>query len=421
MSVKKLDFSVGKKEFADLKKKVDNFLKALTTAVKKEADADVFLGGSFAKGTLTKSEEYDADIFVRFDWKYENLSEILEKILLKVVKEKSLQMKKMHGSRDYFRVFSGDNLTFEVIPVARIKRVREAKNVTDLSYFHVKYVKTKLNEKMRRELAIAKKFLKANEVYGAESYIHGFSGYGLECLIIYYKTFQRMIRKLSKIKKEERVVIDIEKFYKKKNDVFFELNESKLHSPIILIDPTWKERNVLASLSRETFEKFQEVSKRYLKRPNEKFFESRKNDGFDFGQKRRKGEQVHLILETDRQEGDIAGTKMKKFAGLLTRKLGEYFVVEERVFRYPGEGQKAELHLILKSKVEIIRAGPPVVKKKETEKFKRKNKNCFVRGGAIYAKIKINFGAREFLNSWKSSREGLLKMKDMSIRKLEFD
>ena len=34
------------------------------------------------------------------------------------------------------------------------------------------------------------------------------------------------------------------------------LNASKLNSPIILIDPTYKQRNTLAALSNETFENF---------------------------------------------------------------------------------------------------------------------------------------------------------------------
>ena len=33
----------------------------------------------------------------------------------------------------------------------------------------------------------------------------------------------------------------------------YEINESKLQSPIILVDPTWKERNVLAGLNDESF------------------------------------------------------------------------------------------------------------------------------------------------------------------------
>lgn len=419
MKLKNFDFSVSDKEFKSLRRKVDWFLGELVGETKKSYDADVFLGGSFAKGTLTQSDEYDADVFVRFDWKYENLSDLLEKVLKKVVKKHNLQIRRMHGSRDYFRVYKDRKLTFEVIPVVRIKKVREARNVTDLSYFHVRYVKKNLSKRMKKELALAKKFFKAQGVYGAESYIHGFSGYGLECLIIYYKTFEKMLKELIKVKESEKLVIDIERFYKRKNDVFFELNESKLHSPVILIDPTWKERNVLASLNWETFAKFQRAAREFLKKPSESFF-------FDYGFDEKKfkgrgGEFVHLILETNRQEGDIAGTKMKKFSGMLARILKDYFEVLDKKFTYSGEGARADFYLLLKAKKEVLKTGPPLDKKKDVTKFKKANKKVVKEGGSIYARMRIDFSAKEFLKRWKQSKEGQIKMADMCISKLNFE
>ena len=57
--------------------------KYLTNLIKKEIDkknikASVFLGGSFAKDTLLKSENYDVDIFIRFDSKYKDKEMINE-------------------------------------------------------------------------------------------------------------------------------------------------------------------------------------------------------------------------------------------------------------------------------------------------------------------------------------------------------
>jgi tRNA nucleotidyltransferase (CCA-adding enzyme) len=268
---------------------------------------------------------------------------------------------------------------------------------------------------MRKELTIAKKFFKANRLYGAESYIHGFSGYGLECLIIYYKSFEKMLKELVKIKKDERLVVDIKKFYKKKNDVFFELNESKLNSPIILIDPTWKERNVLASLNKETFERFKEVAREFLKKPSENFFYDRGFDEERIKKKAKNKEYLHLVLATNRQEGDIAGTKMKKFSELLEKIFGEYFVIIEKDFLYPGEGNSADFYLALASKKEILRAGPPLDKKENVKRFKEVNKKTLIRGNAIYSKIMVDFTAKEFLQKWKQSKEGQLKMVDMGI------
>ncbi|MFH1425733.1 MAG: nucleotidyltransferase domain-containing protein [archaeon] len=389
-----IDFSLKEEEKKWMKAEVSKFLGLLVGGVKKKkAKADVFVGGSYAKGTLACSEEYDIDVFVRFDWKYEDLSYELEKIL-KGVFGKKYVVEKLHGSRDYFRIYRDKKLTFEVIPVVRIKKVREARNVTDLSYFHVGYVKRNVKGKIGKEILLAKKFCKGVGVYGAESYIGGFSGYGLECLIINYKSFEKMLRELIKV--ENRVVLDPAKLYRKKEDILIELNESKLHSPIILIDPTWKERNVLAALSMETFRKFQTEAKEYLKsKDKESFFRVEKFDVEKF--KKKKGEFVKVVLETDRQEGDIAGTKMKKFSKFLIREAEKYFEVIGSAFVYFGE-KKAEIYLIGKAKKEFVKMGPPVEMVKEVKRFRSRNKgNIFEREGRVWVREKVDFSLKEFI------------------------
>jgi hypothetical protein len=120
-------------------------------------------------------------------------------------------------------------------------------------------------------------------------------------------------------------------------------------------------------------------------------------------------------LATNRQEGDIAGTKMKKFSELLEKNFGEYFVIIEKDFLYPGEGNSADFYLALASKKEILRAGPPLDKKENVKRFKEVNKKTLIRGNAIYSKIMVDFTAKEFLQKWKQSKEGQLKMVDMGI------
>lgn len=411
------DFSINEAEFTRLKQEARVFIGLLEKSISKNRiNADVFLGGSFAKNTLAKSEGYDADIFVRFGWEYEDLSALLEKVLKGVAAETRLKMKKIHGSRDYFRVYKNEKLTFEVIPVLKIKNVREARNVTDLSYFHVGYVRKHLTGNLKRELALTKKFFRANDVYGAESYIHGFSGYGLECLIIYYKSLEKLLKNLVRVKENARIIIDPAKHYKKSDDVFFGLNESKLHSPIILVDPTWKERNVLASLSKETFEKFQETARNFIKNPSEDLFYKKQIDksALEKHAKKNGAEFLNIILETDRQEGDIAGTKMKKFSTFLADETDKYFELVKKEFFYSGEGSKAEIYLILKSRKEVIKVGPPLKRKKDVARFKKTNKKTFVKNGLLHARIKVDFSAREFLERF-IQKERNRKMHEMGI------
>ncbi len=405
-----LDLTPGKEDIDYLKTETGKLTALLKEAFKQDKiAAEVFVGGSYTKNTLIKGKSYDIDVFARFDWKYEELSPILERIVKKVAKKGKFKIDKIHGSRDYFRLYKDKKAIFEIIPVTRINNPKEARNVTDLSYFHVNYVKRKLKGNIAREVILAKQFCKANDVYGAESYVNGFSGYALECLVINYKSFEKMLRELVKVKENDRLIIDSGKKFKKKSDILFELNESKLGSPIILIDPTWKERNALAALSRETFRKFQETASKFLKKPSKDFFIIKEFDASEFKKKTKKGEQfVSLSIETDRQEGDIAGTKMKKFSNYISKELAKYFEIIDKKFDYKG-GKRADFYIITKPKKEIIKIGPPTSFEKHAAAFRKQNKKVYEKNGILYARIKINFTAKDFLRKLEKNYSRTIK------------
>src|SRR6056297_87541 len=219
-------------------KKVDDFIKKINKRIKKLGlNVEIYVGGSFAKKTLIKKRIYDTDIYFRFSQKYPDTS--LTKLTKKILRWKK-GLSTVHGSRDYFRVKINSWFQLEIIPVRKIDKIDEAKNITDLSYSHVKYINKKIkSQKILNEIKIAKAFCYASKTYGAESYIQGFSGYSLELLIYYYGSFVKFLKELSK-KKKEKLIIDIEKKYKNKKRILLDINSSKLESPIILIDPTFK-------------------------------------------------------------------------------------------------------------------------------------------------------------------------------------
>ena len=161
-----------------IEKVINLFKERLEKELKKQRiKAGMFVGGSFAKGTIVKQDEYDIDIFVRFE-KKGDIGDILGRIINKICKEAELKCEKVHGSRDYYKIFITKGIVFEIIPVLSIKKPADAENVTDLSYFHVNYVRRKA-VRLGNEIRLAKQFCHAQGVYGAESYIQGFSGYAL--------------------------------------------------------------------------------------------------------------------------------------------------------------------------------------------------------------------------------------------------
>jgi len=402
-----------KEELDIIKNSLEEFLEKFRKSLKSlRINAEIFVGGSFAKNTLIKKNYYDIDIFIRFDKKYKDkeISDLTEKAL-----KEFKNFSKIHGSRDYFRIDIGPSFFIELIPVIKIKNQKEAVNITDLSYSHVRYIKKKLKSKqILDEIKLAKAFCYANQSYGAESYINGFSGYALELLILHYGGFLKFVKAMSKA--EDKLVIDIEKHYKNKSQVMMDVNSSKLKSPIILIDPTYKQRNALAALSTETLKKFQKNCKKFLTNPDIKAFEIEKIDleKIKNNAKRKKYEFILIMAETNKQPGDVAGSKLLKFHKHFVYEMEKFFDIKDKGFDYGGK-KVAEYFFVVKNKKEIIFSGPTVKDKQNLSIFKKKHKNIYNR--RAYSKKKIKFNIKEFVKNWKNKNEK--KLKEMQISKLK--
>tara|TARA_Y100000310_G_scaffold93669_1_gene91175 strand:+ start:432 stop:1670 length:1239 start_codon:yes stop_codon:yes gene_type:complete len=350
------------------------------------------IGGSLAKGTLVRKKPQDIDIFIVF--KNEKETKKLEGIL----KKAKLKARVRHGSRDYFQVIK-ENVIIEIIPVVATKKPWEAENVTDVSLMHVDYIKKKIrqNKKLADEIKLAKTFCYACDCYGAESYIKGFSGYALEVLVAYFGSFVKFLKgvgkRSSKDDSGEPRVIDSEKQFKLDRDVLQEINASKLQSPLVVVDPTYKFRNITAGLSEETFQRFLAYSKKFLKSPSVKAFERKKFDisVFEKLAKKKKSRLIKLKITTDRQEGDIAGTKMKKFFDFLLWSLNkkEQQVLDKK-FVYLGQGQEAQGYIVVLPKKIIEVGGVDRGLAEAVRNFKKVRKKTYVRNKKVYAKEKVD-------------------------------
>jgi len=408
----------SQEELSSIDKYLKNFIFKLEKELKTlKIDAEVFVGGSYAKKTLIKKGQYDIDIFVRFNEKHskEDISKLTEKVLRKT-REKIILI---HGSRDYFKIDVNPAFFVEIIPVRKVKNPKEAENITDLSYFHVNYIRKKIKtEKMLEEIRLAKAFCHANKCYGAESYINGFSGYSLELLVYYYRGFLNFAKAMTKIK--DKAMIDIEKLYKNKYEIEMNMNSSKMSSPIILIDPTYKERNAVAALSNETFEHFKTACRNFLKKPSEKSFDEKKADleKIKKNAEKKKEEFVIVRAETDKQEGDIAGSKLIKFYRHLNSEIEKLYKISSKGFEYEGN-KEAEFFFAVKNKGEIIQTGPELKDSKNITAFKKHHKNTFIKKERIYAKEKYDKNIKKFIEEWKIRNSE--RIREMSITKIEIN
>ena len=406
----------SKQDLENINRSLNQFKEKIEKQIKRQKlDAVIFEGGSFAKKTIIKKDIYDIDLFIRFSEKFkgQNISKLTEK-LLKGIKGVSI----IHGSRDYFQIKESKDFFIELIPVIKVNEPKKAENITDLSYSHVKYINKKIkSQKVLDEIKIAKAFCYATKTYGAESYIGGFSGYSLELLIYYYKSFLKFIKAMA-MHKQGKIIIDIEKYYKNKNNILLDINSSKLSSPIILVDPTYKQRNALAALSKETFERFKQASKKFLKNPSIKCFEIEKADLEKIKKQalKKKYEFILLELKTPKPEGAVAGSKLLKFYNHLKNEVSRFFEIKNKGFDYNQENN-AKCFFVAKKKLNQIIGGPFIKDKKNIKAFKKEHKNTFEKAGRIYAREKINFDLNEFIEGWKKKYQK--KIAEMSISELK--
>ena len=359
----------------------DSFLKTLQKSLENKAKA--ILGGSSAKDTWL-SGNHDADVFVQFDYnlfapKSNQLSENLELILKKTFPKIKIEL--VHGSRDYFKlIYRGYN--FEVVPILKIDNADKAVNITDVSPLHTQWVNTHAKN-IKNEIRLAKQFCKANKIYGAESYLGGFSGYVIEILVATYGSFIDFLKASQKWKKKE--VIDPSKFYKK--DALFHLNKSKTQSAIIVIDPVDKKRNAAAALTAEKVKLLQKKAKEYLAKPSASFFD-KKFLTKEFVEKMA-GKKPLVILTAIPQNGkeDVIGMRMMKVFEFLKNELSSFEIIEGD---WEWNGEVKYYFILNKNNLPDIqvRQGPPLTMKENVKDFKKKKSRTYEKDGRIMAEIK---------------------------------
>ena len=210
-------------------------------------------GGSFAKGTWL-SKDADIDIFVRF--KKTTSEEKFEKISRNVgfgaLKKYSPYVR--YSEHPYVEAKIKDT-KINIVPFYDITDGKW-KSSADRSPHHTKFMKKNLTPKMKNDVRILKQFLKSQGIYGAEIAKQGFSGYVSEVLILNYGSFENTIKSISKINEGETIGNTVKKF----------------STPIVIIDPIDKNRNLAAAISEENIGKFILACRAFAKKPTEEFF-----------------------------------------------------------------------------------------------------------------------------------------------------
>ena len=231
------------------------------TAKESNIDAEATLVGSVAKGTWL-SGKADVDIFIKFHLSTSeaDLKKFGLELGSKCIEEMHGKHELRYASHPYITGFI-EGFEIDFVPCYIIKNAEELKSAVDRTILHTEYVLANLREKQKDEVLLLKKFMGSIHTYSAEFKVGGFSGYLCELLIVHYGSFLNVLNAASS-EWRPNYKIDIEEYGT--GDLFTE--------PLVVIDPTDKNRNVAAALKLQKMSEFIVASRNFLSEPKESYF-----------------------------------------------------------------------------------------------------------------------------------------------------
>jgi tRNA nucleotidyltransferase (CCA-adding enzyme) len=310
------------------KRKLEKLAKKALRLVVKEAkkyNATAILAGSITRNTWLP-DKLEFDIFILFP---ERMSEGRMETLGLRIGKKVIRMLNGSFEIEYAEhpYVSGkvNEVDIDIVPCYALESLEKIKSAVDRTPFHVRYLEKKFRKKMAKEVRLLKQFLKANDIYGADAKVQGFSGYVCELLLIKYQTFMNLLRK--SVKWEPREIIDIENYYSKKE--YPKLRAKFKNQPLILIDPVDKNRNATAALSVKNFFKFKKLAKDFLQKPSIDLFykedvEALSEEEFIKNLRNREMEIIIIKFQRPKVVDDVLWPQLRKFSERLESILREY-------------------------------------------------------------------------------------------------
>ena len=341
------------------RKKVDKIAGQVFSLVNDEAEkqksiVSVHFGGSYAKETWT-SEKIDIDIFVKF--KTATTEKNFEKIGRKIGFDSLKKFKPyVRYSEHPFVEANIDGVGVNVVPCYDVKKGMW-KSAADRSTFHTEFMSEKLSGQMKDDIRILKYFLNINKMYGAEIAKQGFSGYVCEVLVYYLGSFENVLKKMAKLQKNEMIGKSPRKF----------------ESPMVIIDPIDRNRNLGAAISMDNVTNFILVARNFLKKNqiSKYFYKLRKPWSI------RLAENMLIVnFKYKKRSDDIIYGQIKRATSSIESQLNKegFNVLRNDAVAY--DENKASLLFLLES-LQIskneIRTGPEVFSSDFSNKFVSSN------------------------------------------------
>jgi tRNA nucleotidyltransferase (CCA-adding enzyme) len=256
-----------------------------------------------------------------------------------------------------------DGTRVNIVPCYKVEK-NKWKSAADRSPFHTDFMQDKLNENLKSQVRVLKKFLKAVGIYGSQIAVSGFSGYVTEVLILKYGSFEDVLKIFSVLKPNQIISLD-----PPDENVI-----QKFTSPIIIIDPIDSNRNLGAAISADCVAKFVLASRQFLKNPSTEFM---KKYGKSKPKIIKQIESNLLIIEfkIHKRSPDILWGQLKRKLTSISKMLSNSRFEIIKKYCYTDEEKRAVFIFMFQfaslPKITVNR-GPEVYLRTETDAYMKK-------------------------------------------------
>ena len=313
----------------------------------------VEIGGSYAKGTWL-SGEVDLDIFVKLR---KDVDEKTFESIGKTIGFDSLKKFKpyVRYSEHPYVEAEIEHTRVNVVPCYDVE-IGNWKSAADRSSFHTKFILQSLDQSKKDEVRLLKKFLIGIGIYGAEIAKEGFGGYVAEVLVHHYGSFLGVLEASSSFVQHQVIGNPTKKF----------------DTPLIIIDPIDSNRNLGTAISAESVGRFILASRAFLKKPSLAFFKPRPRKL----NKKNLDNTVIVKFNYKKRSPDIIWGQIKRVTTAVAGQLDlSGFEVLRKSCITDEKSEAALLFLLRSPNIEknVIRRGPDVFMRKESENYIAKN------------------------------------------------
>ncbi|MGI0026295.1 MAG: CCA tRNA nucleotidyltransferase [Nitrosopumilaceae archaeon] len=311
------------------------------------------IGGSYAKGTWLQGE-VDLDIFVKLkkDTDEKTFESVGKQIGFDALKKFKPYVR--YSDHPYVEASVKGTLV-NVVPCYDVE-AGQWKSAADRSSFHTKFILQSLDQAKKDEVRLLKKFLTAMDIYGAEIAKEGFGGYVAEVLVLHYGSFLGVLEAASNFVPNQIIGNPTKKF----------------ETPLVIIDPVDSNRNLGTAISAESVGKFVLAARSFLKKSSLLFFKPK-----PLHPNRKNLDNVIIIkFNYKARSPDIIWGQIKRATTAISGQLElAGFDVLRKSSVTDEKSEAAMIFLLRLPKIEkfMIKNGPEVLRKKESESFIAKN------------------------------------------------